>query len=60
MTLTFSILQPVQLLSRLPDEQERLANEALSAVAPTRDEVFDQQLAEEAVERLRQNRAANG
>ena len=42
------------------DEQERLANEALSAVAPTRDEVFDQQLAEEAVERLRQNRAANG
>ena len=41
------------------DEQERLANEALSAVAPTRDEVFDQQLAEQAVERLRQNRAAN-
>lgn len=41
------------------EEQERLANEALSAVAPTRDEVFDQQLAEEAVERLRQNRAAN-
>jgi hypothetical protein len=41
------------------EEQERLANEALSAVAPTRDEVFDQQLAEEAVERLRQNRVAN-
>lgn len=41
------------------EEQERLANEALSAVAPTRDQVFDQQLAEEAVERLRQNRAAN-
>ncbi len=41
------------------DDQEQLANEALSAVAPTRDEVFDQQLAEEAVERLRQNRAAN-
>ena len=41
------------------DEQERLANEALAAVAPTQDEVFDQQLAEEAVERLRQNRAAN-
>ena len=40
-------------------EQERLANDALSAVAPTRDQVFDQQLAEEAVERLRQNRAAN-
>jgi len=41
------------------EEQERLANEALSAVAPTQDQVFDQQLAEEAVERLRQNRAAN-
>lgn len=41
------------------EEQERLANEALSAVAPTRDQVFDQQLAEEAIERLRQNRAAN-
>lgn len=40
-------------------EQERLANDALSAVAPTRDQVFDQQLAEQAVERLRQNRAAN-
>ncbi len=41
------------------DEQERLAQEALAAGAPTRDEVFDQQLAEEAVERLRQNRASN-
>ena len=41
------------------EEQERLADEALSAVAPTRDQVFDQQLAEEAVERLRQTRAAN-
>lgn len=41
------------------EDQERLAHEALSAVAPTRDEVFDQQLAEQAVERLRQNRAAN-
>lgn len=40
-------------------EQERLASDALSAVAPTRDQVFDQQLAEQAVERLRQNRAAN-
>jgi len=40
-------------------EQERLASEALSAVAPNRDEVFDQLLAEEAVERLRQNRASN-
>jgi len=41
------------------DEQERLANEALSAAAPSRDEVFDQQLADEAVDRLKQNRAAN-
>lgn len=41
------------------EEQQRLANEALLAAAPTPDEVFDQQLAEEAVERLRQNRAAN-
>ena len=41
------------------EEQERLANEALSVVAPACDEVFDQQLAEEAVERLRQNRAVN-
>ncbi len=40
-------------------EQERLASEALSAVAPNRDEVFDQLLAEEAVERLRQNRASS-
>lgn len=41
------------------DEQEKLAHEASSAGAPSRDQVFDQQLAEEAVERLRQNRAAN-
>ena len=41
------------------DEQELLAREALSAAAPSRDEVFDQQLAEEAVEKVRQNRAAN-
>ena len=41
------------------DEQERLARAALSAAAPTRDEVFDQQLADEAVERLRINRAVN-
>ncbi len=41
------------------DEQERLARAALSAAAPSRDEVFDQQLADEAVERVRQNRAAN-
>lgn len=41
------------------DEQERLAREALAAAAPSRDEVFDQQLADETVARLRQNRASN-
>jgi len=41
------------------EEQERLAEEVLAVAAPSRDEVFDQQLAEEAVARLRQNRAAN-
>jgi hypothetical protein len=41
------------------EEQERLALEALSAAAPSRDEVFDQQLAEEAVERAIRSRAAN-
>ena len=44
---------------RWSDEQERLEREALAAAAPSRDEIFDQQLAEEAVERLRMNRAAN-
>ena len=44
---------------RWSDEQERLEREALAAAAPSRDEIFDQQLAEEAVERLRINRAAN-
>ena len=39
------------------EEQERLAREALAAAAPSRDEIFDQQLAEEAVARLRE--AAN-
>ena len=39
------------------EEQERLAKEALAAAAPSRDEIFDQQLAEEAVQRLRE--AAN-
>ena len=42
------------------DEQERLALEALAAAAPSRDEIFDQQLADEAVARLHQNRASNG
>lgn len=41
------------------EEQERLADEALLAAAPNRNEVFDQQLADEAVERLRLNRASS-
>jgi hypothetical protein len=41
------------------DEQEALELAALKAAAPSRDEIFDQQLADEAVERLRSNRAAN-
>ena len=41
------------------DEQERLEREALAAAAPSRDEIFDQQLADEAVQRLRDIRAAN-
>ncbi len=40
-------------------EQEQLERDALAAAAPSRDEVFDQQLADEAVNRLRENRAAN-
>jgi Ca2+/Na+ antiporter len=40
------------------EEQERLEREALAAAAPSRDQIFDQQLAEEAVTRLRENRAA--
>jgi hypothetical protein len=32
---------------------------ALNAVAPSKDEIFDQILAEEAVDRLRENKAAN-
>jgi hypothetical protein len=40
-------------------EQEKLERDALAAAAPSRDEVFDQQLADEAVNRLRENRAAN-
>jgi hypothetical protein len=41
------------------DEQEALERAALAAASPSRDEIFDQQLADEAVERLRLNRAAN-
>jgi hypothetical protein len=41
------------------EEQERLEREALAAAAPSRDEIFDQQLADEAVARVKENRAAN-
>ena len=41
------------------ESQEALERAALAAAAPSRDEIFDQQLAEEAVERLRINRAVN-
>ena len=41
------------------EEQQRIEREALAAAAPSRDEVFDQQLADEAVERLREIRAVN-
>ena len=41
------------------EEQERLERLALAAVSPSRDEIFDQQLADEAVDRLNQSRAAN-
>jgi hypothetical protein len=41
------------------EEQERLEREALAAASPSRDQIFDQQLADEAVNRLNQARAAN-
>jgi len=41
------------------EEQERLEREALAAASPSRAQIFDQQLADEAVERLSQARAAN-
>ena len=41
------------------EEQEQLEREALAAASPSRDEIFDQQLADEAVARLKQVRAAN-
>jgi len=44
---------------RWTEEQERLEREALAAAAPSHDEVFDQQLADEAVQKLREMRAAN-
>jgi hypothetical protein len=40
------------------DEQERLEREALAAAAPSADEVFDQQLADEAA--IKRDRAVNG
>ena len=45
---------------RWSEEQEALERAALAATSPSRDEIFDQQLADEAVERLRANRAVNG
>ena len=44
---------------RWSDEQEQLAIAALNAVAPSKDEIFDQILANEAVDRLRDSKAAN-
>jgi hypothetical protein len=41
------------------EEQKLLERQALAAASPSRDEIFDLQLAEEAVERLDQSRAAN-
>lgn len=41
------------------EEQERLEREALAAASPSRDEIFDQQLANEAVDRLNKTRASN-
>jgi len=41
------------------EEQEKLALAALNAVAPSKDEIFDQILAEEAVDRLRDSQAVN-
>ena len=41
------------------EEQERLEREALAAASPSRDEIFDQQLADQAVEKLNQARASN-
>ena len=41
------------------EEQERLEREALAAASPSRDQIFDQQLADEAVDRLKQARASN-
>ena len=44
---------------RWSEEQEKLAIAALNAVAPSKDEIFDQILADEAVDRLRDSKAVN-
>jgi len=44
---------------RWSDEQERLEREALAAAAPSADDVFDQQLADEAADRFKSSRAVN-
>jgi len=44
---------------RWSEEQERLAIAALNAAAPSKDEIFDQILAEEAVDRLRESKVVN-
>jgi len=44
---------------RWSEEQEKLAREALAAAAPSPDEVFDQQLADEAADRFKASRAVN-
>jgi hypothetical protein len=41
------------------EAQAQLERDALAAVSPSRDKIFDQQLADEAVDRLNQNRAVN-
>jgi len=41
------------------EEQAMLERQALAAASPSRDEIFDQQLEDEAVARLKQARAAN-
>ena len=44
---------------RWSEEQEKLAIAALNAVAPSKDEIFDQILADEAVDRLNESKAVN-
>jgi uncharacterized membrane protein YuzA (DUF378 family) len=44
---------------RWSEEQEKLAIAALNAVAPSKDEIFDQIVANEAVDRLRDSKAVN-